>query len=163
MLRCACIYSDVMYVVLDVQLLLSWTPVWVCPGEMVTYTCTVTQGFLLDWIVEPFLLTTARIQFTSTTPIGSRLDCSTFAAVQCEDFEFVVTFTNTANPTVVMSTTLVDITSTLTFTAIARLNGTVVQCRGSTAAEFPITNNSLNVAGVSIMHVYVAFQMFLGA
>ena len=41
-----------------------------CPGETVTYNCTVNQGFLLEWIVEPFLPTSARIQFTSTDTIG---------------------------------------------------------------------------------------------
>ena len=119
-----------------------------CSGEMVTYTCTVNQGFALDWIVEPFLPTSARIQFTSTTPTGSRLDCNSVASVRCEDFDFMATLTNTANPTVVFATTLADMTSTLTFTATTRLNGTVVQCRGTTAAGFPITNTSLNVAGV---------------
>ena len=122
-----------------------------CPGEMVTYTCTVNQGFQLDWIVEPFLPTSARIQFTSTTSIGSRLDCSGVASVRCEDFDFVATLTATVNPNVVMSTTLVDMTSTLTFSAASRLNGTVVQCRGSTAVGFPIVNNSLNIAGTSVL------------
>ena len=128
---------------------------WACPGEMVTYTCTVTQGFLLDWIVEPFLPTTARIQFTNTAPIGSRLDCNSVASVRCEDFDFVANLTNIANLTVVIGTTLADMTSTLAFSATSRLNGTVMQCRGLTAFGFPITNN--NVAGISIMHV-----MFLG-
>ena len=124
-----------------------------CPAKMVTYTCTVTQGFFLDWIVEPFLPASARILFRSTDTIGSRLDCNRVASVQCEDFDFVTTLTNTANPNVVMTTTLADMTSTLTFTAAARLNGTVVQCRGSTAAGFPLVNNSLNVAGAPIIHV----------
>ena len=122
-----------------------------CPGEMLTYTCTVKQGFQLDWIVEPFLPATARIQFTSTESIGSRLNCSTVATVQCEDFDFVVTLTATANSTVVRGTTLADMTSTLAFTATARLNGTVIQCRGSTESGVPITNNTLNVAGASIL------------
>ena len=122
-----------------------------CPGEMVTYTCTVNQGFQLDWIVEPFLPTTARIQFTSIAPIGSSLNCSIVAAVRCEDFEFVATLTNTANPTVVMGTTLADMTSTLTFTATARLNGTAVQCRGATVVGFPMVNISLNIAGVFVL------------
>ena len=122
-----------------------------CTGEMVTYNCTVTQGFLLDWIVEPFLPTTARVQFTNTAPIGRRLDCSAVAAVQCEDFDFVATLTNTANLTVVSGTILADITSTLTFTATAGLNGTVVQCRGSTAFGFPVVNNTLHVAGAPML------------
>ena len=117
-----------------------------------TYTCTVNQGVFLHWIVEPFLPASARILLRSTDTLGSRFDCSGVASVWCEDFDFVTTLTNTANPNVVMSTTLADMTSILTFTAAARLNGTVVQCRGSTAAGFPLVNNSLNVAGAPIMH-----------
>ena len=137
-----------------------------CPGEIVTYTCTVTQGFQLDWIVEPFLPNTAQILFTSTTPVGSRLDCSRVAAVRCEDFQFVATLTTTANPTVVLSTTLADMTSTLAFTATSRLNGTVVQCRGSTADGFPINSSTLNVAGTapplfgSLEYLFLACCLF---
>jgi len=120
-----------------------------CPGERVTYTCTVNQGFFLDWIVEPFLPTSAHIQFPSTDSIGSSLDCNN--TVQCEDFDFVAILTNTANPTVVhvSGTTLADMT-TLTFPATAGLNGTVVQCRGSTETEFPIVNRTLNVTGMLV-------------
>ena len=123
----------------------------VCPREMVTYTCTVTQGFLLEWIVEPFILADSDIEFTST-------DTNSVAAVQCEDFDFVATLTNTANMMMMSFTTLADITSTLTCTASARLNGTVVQCRGSTAAGFPIVNSTFNVAGTFILYciAYVA-------
>jgi len=122
-----------------------------CPGETVTYTCTVTQGFQLDWIVEPFLPTSARIQFTSTALTGSSLNCNTVANVRCEDFDFVATLTATANPTVVMRTTLADMTSTLAFNANSRLNGTVVQCRGSTADSFPINSSTVNVAGTCML------------
>ena len=129
-----------------------------CPGEMVTYTCTVNQGFLLEWIVKTFILgntdISTGIQFTSTDTIGRSFDCNGVAAVQCEDFDFVANLTNTANRTVVMRTTLADITSTLTFTAVVRLNGTVVQCRGLTATGFPAVNSTFNVAGQSmLLHV----------
>ena len=125
-----------------------------CPGEMVTYNCTVNQGFLLEWAVGSFILFNTGIQFESTDTIGRSFDCSGIAAVQCEDFNFLATLTNTSNPTVVMTTTLADITSTLTFNATSRLNGTVVQCRGSTAADFPIVNSTFNVAGQStFLHV----------
>ena len=127
-----------------------------CSGEMVTYTCTVTQGFVLEWIVEPFLPTSARIQFTSTNTIGRSVDCNDVAAVQCEDFNFAATLTNTSNTTVVMTTILADMNSTLTFTAAARLNGTVVQCRGTTADGLLIANRMLNVAGVFMLQ-YVAY------
>ena len=126
-----------------------------CPGEMVTYTCAVNQGFLLDWIVEPFLPASARIQFTSNMSIESRLDCNSVASVRCEDIQFVATLTNTVNRTVVMTTTLADMTSTLAFTATARLNGTVVQCRGSTAAGFPMVNRTLSVAGALLLLLFV--------
>ena len=122
-----------------------------CPGEMVTYTCTVKQGAILDWIVEPFLNGSTRIRFLlSSTPIGSSVDCNNVAAVQCEDFNFAATFTNISNPMTIMSATVADMTSTLTFTATTRLNGTVVQCRGTTAEEFPIANRTLNIAGGSV-------------
>ena len=124
-----------------------------CSGEMVTYTCTVNQGFLLEWIVEPFILDNTDIEFTSTDTIGRSFDCNNVAAVQCADLNFVATLTNTANMIMMGSTTLADITSTLTFTAAVRLNGTVVQCRGSTAVGFPVVNNTLRVAGVSTVYI----------
>ena len=109
----------------------------VCPGEMVTYTCTVNQGLALDWIVEPFFSGSTPLRFLSTTPTGSSQDCRDVTAVNCSDFGFVATLTD-VNP---------DMTSTLTLTATTRLNGTVVQCRGATADGFQITNSTLNVAG----------------
>ena len=125
----------------------------VCPGEIVTYTCTVTQGFLLEWIVEPFILDNTDIEFPSTDTIGRSFDCNNVAAVQCADLNFVATLTNTASMIMMGSTTLADITSTLTITAAVRLNGTVVQCRGSTAVGFPVVNNTLHVAGVSTVYI----------
>ena len=120
-----------------------------CPGEMVTYTCTVTQGFQLDWIVEPFLPAGARIRFLlDTTPIGRSVDCNGVSPPQCDNIDFVATFTNTANPTTVMNTNVADMTSTLMFSSPVRLNGTVVQCSGITVDAFPITNRTLNVKAV---------------
>ena len=122
-----------------------------CPEEMVTYTCTVRQGGVLDWIVEPFLPASDPIQFLlNIASTGSSFDCRSVSAVNCTDLDFVATLTNIANRTTVMSTTLADMTSTLTFTAAARLNGTVVQCRGTTADGFPTANRMLNVAGIYV-------------
>ena len=90
------------------------------------------------------------IEFTSTDTIGRCFDCSDVVAVQCEDFDFVANLANTANPNRVRGTTLADITSTLTFTATNRLNGTVVQCRGGTADGFLVNNSILDVAGTSV-------------
>ena len=89
-----------------------------CPREMVTYTCTVNQGIAVEWVVEPFISGNDTIQFTSTTPTGRSVSCNDVASVQCEDFNFVATLTNTSNSTTVMSTLLADMTSTLTFTTI---------------------------------------------
>ena len=122
-----------------------------CPGETVTYTCTVRQGFVLEWVVEPFLPFSSRIQLRSTDAIMTRMDCSVVAAVRCEDFDFVATLTNTANPTDVSGTTLADMTSTLTFTATATLNGTVVQCRGTTGDGLRMNNSAVNIAGASML------------
>ena len=120
-----------------------------CPGETVTYTCTLNQGFQLDWIVEPYITGSTRIRFMlDATPIGRSMDCNDVSPPQCDNINFVATFTNTANPMTVMNTTVADMTSTLTFTATARLNGTVVQCRGATAARFPIANRTLNLIAV---------------
>ena len=116
----------------------------VCSGEPVTYTCTVNQGFLLEWIVEPFAPISDTIQFASTSDMRS-IDCDNFATINCTKLNFVATLTNIANLTVTPTATLADMTSTLTFTATARLNGTVVQCRGQTAAGSPVTNRMLNV------------------
>ena len=89
------------------------------------------------------------------------MDCNSVASVRCEDFDFVANLTNIANLTVVFATTQADMTSTLTFTAAAILNGTVMQCRGATAAGFPITNSSLNVAGTCMYIHNVHYVMFL--
>ena len=126
-----------------------------CPTEIVTYTCTVNQGALLNWIVEPYVSGATRIRFLlSSTPTGSSVNCNSVASVQCEDFDFVATLTNAANPMTIMSgtgtVTVADMTSTLTFTATVRLNGTVVQCRGVTAEGFPMNNSTISVAGVSV-------------
>ena len=112
-----------------------------CPGGMVTYTCTVRQGLSLDWIVEPFFSGSTPLRFLSTTPTGSSQDCNDITAPNCSDFGFVATLTD-VNP---------DLTSTLTFTAAIRLNGTVVQCRGTTADGFPMSNSTFNVAGEFVL------------
>ena len=115
----------------------------VCP---VTYTCTVTQGTALGWIVEPFILVSDPVRFTTAATTGTSFDCSGVAAVQCAEFNFVTTLTNMINS----MATLANFTSTLTFTATARLNRTVVQCRGVTDPTPIISNSTLHVAGTSL-------------
>ena len=124
----------------------------VCPEEMVTYTCTVNQGFVLNWVVEPFLNGSTRIRFLlGSTPLGRSVNCSDVSPPQCDNIDFLATFTNTANPTTVQGAPVADMTSTLTFTATIRLNGTVVQCTGSTAVGTPVNSSTVNVAGTSML------------
>ena len=121
-----------------------------CPGEMVTYTCTVNQGVALDWIVEPFVPIGDPIRFVlDSTPVGRSVDCNGISPPQCSNITFVAIFTSTANRITVTSGPVADMTSTLTITAAVRLNGTVVQCRGVTESEFPIRNTTLNIAGAT--------------
>ena len=126
-----------------------------CPGEMETYTCTVNQGIALNWIVEPYLSGSTSIRFLSTTAVGTKEDCNDVTAVHCTDLDFVATLTNLANPTAVTGGTIADVTSTLTFTATIRLNGTVVQCRGITAdGSRTIASSTLNVVGMLVVEVH---------
>ena len=111
-----------------------------CPGEVVNYTCTVTQAVLLDWTAEPFINETNRFQFSRSTPAEDRvIDCSDSSTVPCADLDYRATLTSVGPA---------DITSTFRFTASARVNGTVVQCRGSTATGVQTANSTLSVTGV---------------
>ena len=118
-----------------------------CPGDMVTYTCTVSQGTALGWIVEPFIIDSDPVRFTTAATIGTSFDCSGAPVVQCAEFDFVTTLTNISNSVTILE----NFTSTLTFTATARLNGTVVQCRGIVDPMPIISNNTLYVAGTSLL------------
>ena len=123
-----------------------------CSGEILTYTCAVNQGFALDWIVEPFLNGSTHI-YGSCWVVHPLKGVYTAEVSHFHNvitlIDFVAMFTNTTNPMTVRGGTLADMTSTLRFTAATRLNGTVVQCRGRTASEFPTTN--LNIAGASVL------------
>ena len=116
-----------------------------CPGERVTYTCTLTQVAVLDWTAEPFISTSNRRQFSTTTPPEKRvLTCSDSTSdVNCTGFDYHATLTRIS----AMQNGFADMISTFTFTASARVNGTVVQCRGLTATEHQMASQILNVTG----------------
>ena len=99
---------------------------------MVTYTCTVTQAGTLDWTAEPFIRDSNRLQFTITTPLQNGvIACGdSTSTVQCADLDYRATLTSVGP----VQSGFASMTSTLSFTASAKVNGTVVQCRGSTAA-----------------------------
>ena len=111
---------------------------------MVTFTCTVFQGFQLEWIVEPFLpASNGSIQFIITDTIGTTIlrQCTN---PQCDNIDFVATFTNITNA---VDDIFADMTSTLTFNATAGLNGSVIQCRGTTIEGTLEDNSTLRIKG----------------
>ena len=123
-----------------------------CSGEMVTYSCTVTQGFALQWIVDPFIVGSDPIQFVlGTTPIGRSVDCNGVTPPQCSNIIFVATFTNAANRMTGTNGDVADMTSTLTITTTVRLNGTVVQCRRVTESGSATFNRTLHIAGAPML------------
>ena len=133
-----------------------------CPGEGVTYTCTVLRGRTLEWTAKPFIIHNNRLQFSSTAPPGDRvLDCSDpTSPVLCADFDYQATLT-------IVSTLrhgFADMTSTFRFTASARVNGTVVQCKGLTVTEDQMASHTLNVTGaIYILSVYLKLHdIFMG-
>ena len=123
-----------------------------CSGEMVTYSCTVTQGFALQWIVDPFIVGSDPIQFVlGITPVGRSVDCNGVTPPQCSNIIFVATFTNATNHMTGTNGDVADMTSTLTITTTVRLNGTVVQCRGATESGLLLINRTLHIAGAPML------------
>ena len=116
-----------------------------CPGERVTYTCTMTQSAVLEWTAEPFISRNNRHQFSSTTPPEDRvLACSNLTSVvKCTDLDYYATLTRVR----AFQNGFADMVSTFGFMASARVNGTVVQCRGLTLNEVQMANCMLNVTG----------------
>ena len=113
----------------------------------------VTQVAVLDWTAEPFISSANRRQFSSTTPPGDRvLSCSDSpSVVKCTDLDYQATVTGVS----AMQNGFADMTSTFTFTASAKVNGTVVQCRGLTATEHQMASQILSVTGgMSIQCIY---------
>ena len=118
-----------------------------CPREIVTYTCTVTQGYILEWTAEAFLSATD-LRFTPTTPANSRMvDCDDYVNIQCTvfDFQSTVSITN-----INAGMTLADLTSTFRFTARAEINGTVVRCRVVDVNGLAAQNETLKAVGMCI-------------
>ena len=105
----------------------------------------MTQGRTIEWTAEPFIMPSNRLQFSSTAPPEDRvLACSDpTSPVQCATFDYQATLTSVS----AIQNGFADMTSTFRFTASARVNGTVVQCKGLTATEDQMATNRLNVTG----------------
>ena len=116
-----------------------------------TYTCSVIQAFFLDWTAEPFINESNRLQFSRITPAEDRvIHCSDNSTVPCVDLDYRATLTSVGP----VQRTFADMTSTFSFTASARVNGTVVQCMGSTETGMQTANSTLSVTGM--LHVQSA-------
>ena len=88
-----------------------------CPGEVVTYTCTAPRTSSVGWDVPPYIM---QFNYFPSSPIGQQ---------NIGDFQ-VALISN-----VHVSMGLADLTTTLTITATADRNGTVVQCLGDEPSE----------------------------
>ena len=128
-----------------------------CPGEVVTYTCTVIQGIRLEWVAAPFIMEMNVLQFTPSVPENTDLACSDrSSAVQCSVFDYRAILTDVGT----VQGSFADMTSTFRFTASARVNGTVVECRVTNASAIQTLIKALNVAGA--MHTeYVACMIVI--
>ena len=103
-----------------------------CPGEKVTFTCTVLRGTTLQWISDAF---SSAPQAFSLFHIDSAREPRTYG-------EFTARLTESVpDPG---EPGFGDLTSSLTFTATPELNRTVIQCSNqlkikSKTATFPGT------------------------
>ena len=114
-----------------------------CPGEVVTYTCTVIQAVVIDWTAEPFIGETNRLQFSPTAE-NRVIKCNDSSTIPCADLDYQATLMSVGT----VQNGFADMTSTFRFTASARVNGTVVKCRGSTATGVQTANSTLSVTGM---------------
>ena len=90
-----------------------------CPGEFVTYTCTVLRTSAAGWHVPPDIM---ELNYFPSSTIGQRV---------IGDFQLTLT-NKDVDPN---NAALADLTITLRVTATAGRNGTVVQCRGDEPGE----------------------------
>ena len=106
-----------------------------CPGEVVTYTCTVLQTAVISWFALPDI---EGVHYFPSSQIGQKV---------IGDFQ--IAFTRVGP----IAMRHADLTITLTVTATLAHNGTVVQCRGDEPSER--RNLVLNVAS----EYYVAYNV----
>ena len=118
-----------------------------CPTEVVTYTCTGVGIGILEWTAEPFLeddgAQSNTIIFFSTDMgrVGQTVNCVNRSIAMQDCAGFQATLASIAN----IVNDVADMISTLTVTARALLNETVVQCRGTTRTEILTATNSISV------------------
>jgi len=104
-----------------------------CPGEEVTFTCTVIEQHALAWRIEQYIFPHGDVTFTTVNEVPV-----VGATVSRGPFQIVLT-NYSLNP----STSAANMTSTLAVNATPNLNGTVVEC----AAVGMSAEVTLHVAG----------------
>ena len=110
-----------------------------CPRELVTFTCTVTQGFSLNWASTAFTScnSTPTYLLAPGTSVGSTSVCGSFKAI----------LTDITNVTQVGQSRLGDMTSTLSPTTTVSPR-TVVTCSDLLIPQrLPQSKSYPNVAG----------------
>ena len=112
-----------------------------CPGEVVTYACTVLHTTVVSWFALPDI---DGVGYLPRSPVGQQVIGG-----------FVLALTNKVpDPN---NAALADLTITLTVTATLAHNGTEVQCRGDERSER--MSLVLNIAGEQSVQLMVT--MFL--
>jgi len=105
----------------------------VCPGEEVTFTCTVIEQPSLGWKNEQYILAGGEVIF-----LHDHHQTQPREPVSRGPFQIVLTSLSPSN-----SSQVANITSTLTVNATLTLNGTVVECDDANISA----KASLHVAG----------------
>ena len=102
----------------------------------------MTQGFSIGWTATPILVDNTLVVFV---PSDQRrmVGCSNISSIQCADFDFLATLTSVGP----VQSGAADMTSTFRFTVRAGLNGTVVECSGTTSPPTPSESHMLTVVG----------------
>ena len=102
----------------------------------------MTQGFTIGWTAAPVLVDTTLVVFI---PFDQRrmLGCSNVSSIQCADFDFQATLMSVGP----VQSGAAEMTSTFTFTTRAGLNGTVVECSGTTSPPTPSESHTFTIAG----------------
>ena len=104
-----------------------------CPGEVVTFTCTVTDGVALSWTAEPYITMMDPIRFLVSATLGQ--------TAMDDSGQFRARLTS-----VIPSGLFGDLTSELTVTVSESLNVTVVQCLATATI---MRSKTLTLAGTN--------------
>ena len=105
----------------------------VCPGEEVTFTCTVIEQPSLTWKNEQYISPRGRVTFLH----GDQMEVG--VPRYRDPFQIVLTSLDPSN-----SSQSANMTSTLTVNTTLTLNGTTVECD----AVFMSANMTLHIAGI---------------